>query len=112
MAAPATSRGSDATASAPSYLSSLPMNPRNGGNPAMENAAAAAAAVVIGMARARPPRRSTSRVPVSWSIIPMTRNSADLYRQWTIRKVIAAVMAIWASEPRNMVSVPRAMTVV
>ena len=63
-AAVATSAGSDATASAPSYFSSLAMKPRNGGKPAMDKAATAAAIAAMGIARARPRSRSASRVPV------------------------------------------------
>ena len=66
-AAVATSTGSDATASAPLYFSSLPMKPRNGGKPAMENAAAAAAAAVTGSLRPSPARSGRNRLPASWS---------------------------------------------
>ena len=98
---------------APSYLSSLPMNPRNGGKPAMDNAAAAAATVVIGMARARPPSRSTSRVPVSWSMIPMTRNKGGLCTGVDDQEGdCGGDASAPCSEPRNMVSVPSAITVV
>ncbi len=65
-------------ASAPSYFSSLPMKPRNGGKPPMDMAASAAAAAVSGMARRRPPSSRLSRVPASWSRMPTTMNSVAL----------------------------------
>ena len=70
--------GASLMASAPSYFSSLPTKPRKGGKPAMEKAAASVAAKVMGSAPRRPPRRSTSRVPASWSMMPTTMNKAAL----------------------------------
>src|SRR6056297_4162524 len=52
--APATSKGSEATARAPAYFNSLPIKPRKGGNPAMENAASAAEKAVTGINRPNP----------------------------------------------------------
>ena len=77
-ATPATNSGSDATASAPSYFSSLPMKPSSGGKPAIEKPASTATAHATGMARPRPPSAPISRVPACLSRIPTSRNSAAL----------------------------------
>ncbi len=61
-----------------SYTSSLPMNPKNGSSPAIENAASTAATMVSGIAEPSPDRRLASRMPVSWSRMPATRNSVPL----------------------------------
>ena len=61
-----------------SYTSSLPMKPTRGGTPAMESPARPAATAVTGIAARSPPSTEMSRVPVSWSMAPATRNSAPL----------------------------------
>ena len=60
------------------YRSSLPMNPTEGGTPAIETDAATAAANVTGMAVLRPPSSVRSRVPVDFSMVPATMNRAAL----------------------------------
>jgi hypothetical protein len=61
-----------------SNRNSLEMKPRNGGSPAMERLASAAAAAVIGRKRARPPIARSLLSPVACSTVPAQKNSAAL----------------------------------
>ena len=95
------------------------MKPMEGGAPAIETQAATAAAKVTGMAFARPPRALRSRVPVDFSIVPATRNSAALYSACATRKASAtripghgAPGSAGGGSPRNRTQTPSAMTVV
>ena len=75
----ASSQGNQSSACASaSYAPSLPTNPSVSGMPAIEIAAALPASAVRGIARRRPASVEMSRVPVSWSMAPATRNKAPL----------------------------------
>ncbi len=57
---------------------SLDRKPLSSGTPAMAAAATSASEAVSGIAWRNPPRRSMSRVPVSWSTMPVAMNSEAL----------------------------------
>ncbi|MNN51125.1 hypothetical protein D3C81_1657440 [compost metagenome] len=57
----------------------------------------------------RNPRKTVkSRVPVSWSIIPVIRNSAALYKACTRIKTLAAITASLDPRPSKKTKIPNA----
>ena len=109
----AANQGSDATASAPSYFSSLPRKPRKGGKPLIESAATRAASAVRGMARPSP--RAEAELARARLVVEVADDEEErrtCRARARARNVMAAASPIGASEPRKSVSVPSAMTVV
>ena len=96
---------------AASSIISLERKPLSSGRPAIEAAATMASVPVIGISQSRPPSRRASRVPVSWSTMPATRNSAALKVQWLRMWKTAATAAIGVPMPNSMVIRPRWLTV-
>ena len=80
-------------------IDSLLTNPRSGGMPAMDAAARASAPMVIGIRIRRFASSRMSRVPASWSMTPMSMNSAALNRAWATVWTTAAVRASGVPTP-------------
>ena len=90
---------------------SLPTKPSSGGSPAID---AAAAAAVIALPRSdvhSPESRRTSRVPVAWSIVPVTRNSGALNSPCASSIAIPAMAAIRVPAPNRTMRKPSWLTV-
>ena len=80
--------------------------------PAIDMVAKAAAANVYGIFLRKPDSSFTSRVPVSWSILPTTIKSVPLYRACAKTKTMAACTATVVPMPKSITIMPRALTVV
>ena len=72
---------------------SLLRNPLNGGRPAIEKAPITVRVKETGIMAASPPSLRMSRVPSSWSRIPMTMNRQPLKTEWLMRWNRAAATA-------------------
>ena len=89
------------------------MKPMNGGSPAIDSGDDRRAAAVTGMAPASPPRRSASRVPVAW-----IDDAGDEEERRLVERMDEEERHRGRDgepgrpRPRNIVSVPSAVTVV
>jgi hypothetical protein len=86
---------------------SLDRKPFSSGTPAMAAAATIASVAVWGMLRNRPLSFLTSRVPVSWSMMPTAMNSDALKVAWLIVWKMAATAARGVPIPRSSTIKPR-----
>lgn len=86
---------------------SLERKPLSSGTPAMAAAATQASVAVTGIILRRPERRRMSRVPLSWSMMPVAMNSDALNVAWFMMWKTAATAASGLFMPSSSVIRPR-----
>ena len=104
--APVTTGAAQAGPGVPRAASSRPSfetKPSRGGTPAMETAASVRAVPVTGMRTCLPASMRRSRVPASWSTMPISMNRALLN---------SACATVWTTAAVNAAGVPMPMTAV
>lgn len=77
----------------------------------MERAATTAVPATQGRVRPTPERRRRSRVPVAWSMIPVTRKSGALKTAWARIIVTAASPTSYLPSPARTIRKPSWLTV-
>ena len=95
-----------ASSSVPFSASSLEMNPRSGGMPAIDAAASAVAAATTGQRRPSPVRTRRSRVWVWWSITPTVRKSEALNAAWATSSTQPASVVSSVPAPNSTINKP------
>lgn len=99
--------GADDTNTVSAKNISFDRNPLSSGTPAIAAAATIASVPVMGRALKRPFRRRMSRVPVSWSTMPVAMNSDALKVAWFMMWKTAATAARSLLRPSSSVISPR-----
>ena len=89
-----------------SKSASLATKPKNGGNPAMLAAAAAAMTSSAGLLAPSQASSRMSRVPVAWSITPTTMNSVALNIAWAHNRASPASIMSPPPVPTITVIIP------